>query len=213
VALWKKVGCGPGWGCEGVAVLQRSNRPCFRLCTGPVRPRSPDTRSAPHRGPRKTGCAQAKPGAVRPPETAMDTHPRLLHALLEAFRALGLAELPLAKGPGHRRGTLDQAEAAGYLRGNSRVRTGFHGPERGGDYQNSPVGPFSRLNFLYLPDTAPGRGSAGVEAENEDAPLGRPDPGDEEPVQRSAGPHLWLAEERVTLGRHRGIDCRSSSTV
>ena len=47
--------------------------------------------------------------------TAINTHPLLVHATLEAFRALGAADVRIAEGPGHRRDTLDLADAAGYF--------------------------------------------------------------------------------------------------
>src|ERR1700692_3112338 len=49
------------------------------------------------------------------PGTTINTHPMLVHAALEGFRALGAADVRIAEGPGHRRGTLDLADAAGYF--------------------------------------------------------------------------------------------------
>jgi len=48
-------------------------------------------------------------------ETAINTHPMLVAAALEACRSLGAAGIRIAEGPGHRRSTLDLAEAAGYF--------------------------------------------------------------------------------------------------
>jgi hypothetical protein len=39
----------------------------------------------------------------------------LVHATLEAFKSIGAADVRMAEGPGHRRGTLDLAAAAGYF--------------------------------------------------------------------------------------------------
>jgi len=47
--------------------------------------------------------------------TAINTHPLVVHAAYEAFRKLGAADVGIAEGPGHRRGTLDLADAAGYF--------------------------------------------------------------------------------------------------
>src|SRR5260370_33260477 len=47
--------------------------------------------------------------------TAINTHPMVVHAAFEAFRKLGAADVRIAEGPGHRRGTLDLADAAGYF--------------------------------------------------------------------------------------------------
>ena len=48
-------------------------------------------------------------------ETAVNTSPALVLAVLEACRALGVASVRIAEGPGHRRTTWDLAEAAGYF--------------------------------------------------------------------------------------------------
>ncbi|HSW48908.1 MAG TPA: DUF362 domain-containing protein [Bryobacteraceae bacterium] len=58
-----------------------------------------------------------KPNLVEyDPSACINTHPLVVLAALEAFRALGAAEVRIAEGPGHRRATLDLAEAAGYFR-------------------------------------------------------------------------------------------------
>src|ERR1700683_178442 len=57
-----------------------------------------------------------KPNLVEfDPHTAVNTHPMVVHAAYEAFRKLGAAEVKIAEGPGHRRATLDLADAAGYF--------------------------------------------------------------------------------------------------
>jgi uncharacterized protein (DUF362 family) len=48
-------------------------------------------------------------------DTAVNTSPALVLAVLEACRALGAASVKIAEGPGHRRTTWDLAEAAGYF--------------------------------------------------------------------------------------------------
>jgi uncharacterized protein (DUF362 family) len=48
-------------------------------------------------------------------ETAVNTNPALVLAVLEACRAQGAAAVRIAEGPGHRRTTWDLAEAAGYF--------------------------------------------------------------------------------------------------
>lgn len=98
-----------------------------------------------------------KPNLVEfDPGTAINTHPLLVHAVLEAFRSRGASEVRIAEGPGHRRPTWDLADAAGYfstvpqfeelftdlnLDEVTRVRLG----------RNE-----SRLKTLYLPDTVIG---------------------------------------------------------
>ncbi len=57
-----------------------------------------------------------KPNLVEfEPGSSINTHPLLIHAAYEAFLAAGAAAVRIAEGPGHRRNTLDLAEAAGYF--------------------------------------------------------------------------------------------------
>jgi uncharacterized protein (DUF362 family) len=85
--------------------------------------------------------------------TVINTHPKLVHAALEAFRAAGAADVRIAEGPGHRRVTLDLAEAAGYF---STV-PGFEGlfTDLNLDEITHTVlpKPQSKLDSLYLPNT------------------------------------------------------------
>src|SRR5260370_34406373 len=58
-----------------------------------------------------------KPNRVEfEPGTCINTHPLVVHAAYEAFLARGAANVRIAEGPGHRRNTLDLADAAGYFR-------------------------------------------------------------------------------------------------
>src|SRR5262245_16705614 len=58
-----------------------------------------------------------KPNLVEfEPETSINTNPLLVHAAYEGFRALGAKSIRIAEGPGHRRNTLDLADAAGYFK-------------------------------------------------------------------------------------------------
>jgi uncharacterized protein (DUF362 family) len=57
-----------------------------------------------------------KPNLVEfEPQSAINTDPLLVHAVYEAFRSMGAASVRIAEGPGHRRNTLDLADAAGYF--------------------------------------------------------------------------------------------------
>lgn len=57
-----------------------------------------------------------KPNLVEfEPQSSINTHPLLVHAVYEAFRAMGAAQVRIGEGPGHRRNTLDLADAAGYF--------------------------------------------------------------------------------------------------
>ena len=95
-----------------------------------------------------------KPNLVEfEPGSTINTHPMLVHATLEAFRELG-ASVAIAEGPGHRRNTLDLADAAGYY----QVIPGFE--DIFTDLNLDEVSrvrllrPVSHLRSLYLPHTA-----------------------------------------------------------
>jgi uncharacterized protein (DUF362 family) len=79
-----------------------------------------------------------------------------VHAAYEAFRARGAAAVRIAEGPGHRRNTLDLADAAGYFKTVPRFEelfvdlnldevTRIHLPKQ-----------FSKMEKFYLPHTALG---------------------------------------------------------
>jgi uncharacterized protein (DUF362 family) len=95
-----------------------------------------------------------KPNLVEfEPDSTINTHPLLVHAVWEALRAAGAASVRIAEGPGHRRNTLDLADSAGYFRTvpdfeNSFVDLNLDEVSR----VNIPR-PFSRLEKLYLPKT------------------------------------------------------------
>jgi len=97
-----------------------------------------------------------KPNLVEfEPGTTINTHPMLVHAALEAFREMG-ADVAIAEGPGHRRGTLDLADAAGYF----QIIPGFE--DLFTDLNLDEVTrvclphPASPLQSLYLPNTVLG---------------------------------------------------------
>lgn len=85
--------------------------------------------------------------------TAINTHPLLVHATLEAFRSIGAADVRIAEGPGHRRDTLDMAEAAGYFQtipGFEDLFTDLNLDEVSKYRLKSP---FSTLRDVFLPNT------------------------------------------------------------
>ena len=95
-----------------------------------------------------------KPNLVEfSPDAPINTHPVFVEAVLEAFQSLGAASVKIAEGPGHRRMTLDMAEAAGFF---SAIR-GFE--NRFTDLNLDEVTkiqlsqPFSTLSSLYLANT------------------------------------------------------------
>jgi uncharacterized protein (DUF362 family) len=96
-----------------------------------------------------------KPNLVEfDPGTTVNTHPMLVHAALEAFRATGAAEVRIAEGPGHRRATMDLAEAAGYFETIPRFEDLFTDLNLDEVSQVRLSRPSSRLTSIYLPHTA-----------------------------------------------------------
>lgn len=98
-----------------------------------------------------------KPNLVEfDPGTTINTHPMLVNAALEAFRAMGAADVRIAEGPGHRRVTLDLAEAAGYFSNIPKFEEHFIDLNVDDVKLVTWPKPFSRLESVYLPNTALG---------------------------------------------------------
>jgi uncharacterized protein (DUF362 family) len=98
-----------------------------------------------------------KPNLVEfEPGSSINTHPMLVHAAYEAFRAMGAASVLIAEGPGHRRGTLDLAEAAGYFDTVPDFEKHFVDLNLDEVTRVRPTGQFSRIKKLYLPNSALG---------------------------------------------------------
>jgi uncharacterized protein (DUF362 family) len=95
-----------------------------------------------------------KPNLVEYDEnTVINTHPVVVHAAFEAFRKLGAADVRIAEGPGHRRGTLDLADAAGYFSTVARFEDSFTDLNTDAVAKRALVNPLSTLDSLYLPHT------------------------------------------------------------
>ena len=96
-----------------------------------------------------------KPNLVEfDPGTTINTHPIVVHAALDAFRAIGAADVRIAEGPGHRRVTLDLAEAAGYFETIPHFEDLFIDLNLDDVSRILLNNPFSRLNSVYFPNTA-----------------------------------------------------------
>jgi len=96
-----------------------------------------------------------KPNLVEfEPGSSINTNPLVVHAALEAFRSRGASSVQIAEGPGHRRNTLDLAEAAGYFKIVPRFEELFQDLNLDEVTRVRPSRPFSRLDKLYLPNTA-----------------------------------------------------------
>jgi uncharacterized protein (DUF362 family) len=95
-----------------------------------------------------------KPNLVEfDPHTAINTHPIVVHAAYEAFRKLGAAEVKIAEGPGHRRATLDLADAAGYFSTVPQFENAFTDLNLDNVAKRTILQPVSKLKSLYLPHT------------------------------------------------------------
>ena len=98
-----------------------------------------------------------KPNLVEfEPGTCINTNPVLVHAAYEAFLALGAESVRIAEGPGHRRNTLDLADAAGYFRVVPKFEEIFTDLNVDDASRVHLVNQVSRIGKLYLPNTALG---------------------------------------------------------
>jgi uncharacterized protein (DUF362 family) len=95
-----------------------------------------------------------KPNLVEfEPESSINTNPLLVHATYEAFRAAGASSVTIAEGPGHRRNTLDLADAAGYFKTIPGFEDSFVDLNLDDVTRVWPRSQFSRIEKLYLPNT------------------------------------------------------------
>jgi len=98
-----------------------------------------------------------KPNLVEfEPQSSINTHPILVHAAWEAFQAMGASSVRIGEGPGHRRNTLDLADAAGYFQIVPHFEDLFVDLNLDDVTRIRPSRQFSRLEKLYLPDTVLG---------------------------------------------------------
>jgi uncharacterized protein (DUF362 family) len=87
-------------------------------------------------------------------QAPINTSPVLVSAALEAFSSLGAARVTVAEGPGHRRMTLDMAEAAGFFSAIPRFEDRFVDLNIDDVRRVVLARPLSTLKELYLPNTA-----------------------------------------------------------
>ena len=98
-----------------------------------------------------------KPNLVEfSPEAPINTNPAFVAAAAEAFHSLGAANVRIAEGPGHRRMTLDMAEAAGFFNAIARFESRFTDLNLDEVTKTDFKHPFSTLSSLYLPHTVLG---------------------------------------------------------
>ena len=96
-----------------------------------------------------------KPNLVEfEPESTINTNPVLVHAVYEAIREMGAADVRIGEGPGHRRNTLDLADAAGYFQTVPKFEDVFVDLNLDNVTRVKPSRQVSRIQKLYLPNTA-----------------------------------------------------------
>ncbi|MBV8705675.1 MAG: DUF362 domain-containing protein [Acidobacteriaceae bacterium] len=98
-----------------------------------------------------------KPNLVEfSPNAPINTNPIFVAAAASAFESLGAASVQVAEGPGHRRMTLDMAEAAGYFKSVPEFENRFTDLNLDEVTKIQLRKPFSTLKELYLPHTVLG---------------------------------------------------------
>jgi uncharacterized protein (DUF362 family) len=98
-----------------------------------------------------------KPNLVEfDPSTPINTNPVFVEAVLEAFRSLGAADVRIAEGPGHRRGTLDMADQAGYFHASPGFESIFTDLNLDAVTEVPLKVRHSKIDSLYLPNTVLG---------------------------------------------------------
>jgi uncharacterized protein (DUF362 family) len=85
-------------------------------------------------------------------DAPINTHPLVVLAAAEAFRAMGAAVV-IAEGPGHRRVTLDVADSAGYFQTIPGFEKQFVDLNLDSVTRVNLSSPVSKLRSLYLPNT------------------------------------------------------------
>ena len=96
-----------------------------------------------------------KPNLVEfDPLAPINTNPVFVAAAVVAFRSLGARSVRIAEGPGHRRTTLDMAEAAGFFAAIPKFEDNFTDLNIDDVTRVKLSSPFSKLSELYLPNTA-----------------------------------------------------------
>ncbi len=85
--------------------------------------------------------------------SVINTNPQFVSAVYNTFLSLGAKDVSIAEGPGHRRATMDLANAAGYFQSVAKFEDKFVDLNLD-DHRFIPIHqPFSKLNGLHLPET------------------------------------------------------------
>jgi uncharacterized protein (DUF362 family) len=86
-------------------------------------------------------------------DAPINTNPIFVAAAAEAFQSMGAASVRIAEGPGHRRMTLDMAEAAGFFHAIPRFESRFTDLNLDEVTKVRFIQPFSSMSSLYLANT------------------------------------------------------------
>ena len=132
-------------------------------------------------------------------DSPIHTNPLLVHATFEAFRASG-AEVLIAEGPGHRRNTLDLAEAAGYFDIIPHFEDYFVDLNLDRVSKVQFAHPRSKVSSLYLAQTALSCDLLVSMPKMKTHHWAGRDVEHEKPVRGGSGRSVRLAEERAPLG-------------
>ena len=158
--------------------------------------------------PRPLGAPQAEPRRVRPPARrstptrASSSRPRT------RFAASGASSVVVAEGPGHRRDTEAVAARVGAARGARRRAAPVRRPQRRPARPDAAPHPLHGAARALGPARPPRDGGRRLDAEAQDAPLGRRHAVAEELLRLHAGSRLRLAEGRLPRARDPGVDPR-----
>jgi uncharacterized protein (DUF362 family) len=85
--------------------------------------------------------------------TCINSNPLVVHAVYEAAKSMGASNVRIAEGPGHRRTTMELAEAAGYFETVAGFEDRFTDLNLDDVSLRTLVRPASKLRELYLPHT------------------------------------------------------------
>ena len=131
----------------------------------------------------------------------VNTNPLLVGAAAEAFLEIGAKEVIVAEGPGHERDTYLVLSETG-LESQLRPRHLRFVDLNRDEVVRLPLNTrFTGLDSLWLPRTVLNADFYRVDAEGEDASLGRRDAQLEKHVRHHAWRSLWLAQKRSPLER------------
>jgi hypothetical protein len=140
---------------------------------------------------------------------AINTHPMLVLAAVEAFRRLGAKSIVVAEGPGHQRDTQLVLSQSGYQEPLREEKIRFIDLNRDELIRTPIRASYTGMKELWLPPDSAGGGLSGVHAKDKDASLVWRHACHEEHVRNCPRCALRMAEEHPALEGHSGEHSRS----